>query len=118
MGERGRGIEGRIMTAVATGVTLAIDGRSVTVPAGGSVLEAVLAAGIDLPHLCKDDDMPAIGACRTCLVEIEGRRGVIASCVEPAREGMRVSTSSDLPRRLRRSVLDLTLGMGDGPRSE
>jgi formate dehydrogenase alpha subunit len=100
----------------ATGVKVEIDGRSQTVPAGTSVLDAALAAGVDLPHLCKDTDMAAIGACRTCLVEIEGQRGLVASCTLPCREGMKVSTGSPLATRVRRSVLDLTLAMGDGPR--
>ena len=98
------------------GVAIEVDGRIVAVDAGASVLDAVLAAGIDLPHLCKDADMQAIGACRTCLVEVEGQRGLVASCALPARDGMRVKTENDLARRVRRTVLDLTMAMGDGPR--
>ena len=60
---------------------LAIDGRPVEVPAGATVLDAVNALGIPLPQLCKDPDRSPLGACRTCLVQVEGsgvrRRRVI-----------------------------------------
>jgi len=75
----------------------------------GSLLDTILGAGIDLPHLCKDDNLPAIGACRTCLVEADGR--VVASCSLPASSVREVSTSSERVRRLRRGVLELTAGM-------
>src|SRR5437588_12974705 len=100
----------------ATGLRLQIDGGEVTIAGGASVVDAALAAGVDLPHLCKDPDMPAIGACRTCLVEVEGQRGLVAASALPARDGMKVSTATPLATRVRRTVLDLTLGMGDGPR--
>ena len=57
-------------------VRLTIDDKRVEVADGATVLDAVLAAAIDLPHLCKDSDAPVIGACRTCLVEVEGQRGM------------------------------------------
>src|SRR6476661_2135785 len=104
------------MVAGAT-ISAEVDGKRVEPGTGVSVLDAVLAAGVDLPHLCKDPDMPAIGACRTCLVEVEGQRGLVASCALPLRDGMRVVTDSELARSVRRTVLDLTLAMGDGPRT-
>ncbi|MBA4179029.1 MAG: hypothetical protein C0506_00415 [Anaerolinea sp.] len=79
------------------------------VEAGGSVLDAVLAAGIELPHLCKDDNLPAIGACRTCLVEADGR--IVAACSFPASMAKRVDTETKTARRIRRGVLELTLAM-------
>ena len=94
-------------------IALTIDGRPIAVGAGATVLDAVLAAGVELPHLCKDDDGPALGACRTCLVEIDGVRGLPASCSLPASDGMVVRTASDDARRARRGVLELTLGMRD-----
>ncbi|HLZ72416.1 MAG TPA: formate dehydrogenase subunit alpha [Dehalococcoidia bacterium] len=102
---------------VATEMQVSVDGRPVTVAESASVLDAVLAAGVDLPHLCKDPDMPAIGACRTCLVEVEGQRGLVAACALPARDGLSVSIAGELARRTRRTVLDLTLAMGDGDRA-
>ncbi len=88
-------------------MTLTIDGQ----PSGGSgsVLDAVLALGIELPHLCKDDHLPAIGACRTCLVEADGR--IVAACSVPAASVNAVSTTSEQAVRIRRGVLELTAAM-------
>src|SRR5262245_53447157 len=96
---------------------LIIDAQPVEVPAGATVLDAVNRLGIALPQLCKDPDRPPLGACRTCLVEVEGQRGFPASCHLPAREGMAVHTDSPAVVRMRRGVLDLTRSMlaeGDG----
>src|SRR5918998_1003074 len=92
-------------------LTVMIDGRDVRVPAGASVLDAARAAGIYLPQLCKDKDQRAIGACRTCLVQVEGARPFPAACHTPAREGMAVRTDTPEVTRVRRGVLELTLGM-------
>ncbi len=88
-------------------MTLLVDGREVR--AQGSVLDSVLACGIELPHLCKDDHLPAIGACRTCLVEADGR--VVAACSIPAESVRTVNTEEARVVRLRRGVLELTAGM-------
>lgn len=88
-------------------MTILIDGSALEPE--GSLLDAILAAGIDLPHLCKDDNLPAIGACRTCLVEADGR--IVASCSAPASSVREVSTTSERARRMRRGVLELTAGM-------
>src|SRR2546425_11776169 len=90
---------------------LAIDGRPVEVPDGATVLDAVNALGVPLPQLCKDPDRAPLGACRTCLVEVEGQRGFPAACHLPARDGMVVRTSSAGVMRLPAGGLDLTLGM-------
>src|SRR5262249_54355188 len=90
---------------------LAIDGRAVEVPAGATVLDAVNVLGIALPQLCKDPDRGPLGACRTCLVHVEGQRGTPAACHLPAREGMVVSTTHPDVVRVRRAVLDLTRSM-------
>ena len=81
-------------TIDAATIRLSVDGTDVELAAGVSVLEAVEAAGISLPHLCKDADGPALGACRTCLVKVEGGRGMPASCYTPAEDGMVVDTQS------------------------
>jgi len=86
---------------------MTIELNGATVDAVGSVLDTVLAAGIDIPHLCKDDNLPAIGACRTCLVEADGR--VIASCSMPAANVKVVTTHTGRVERIRRGVLELTL---------
>ncbi len=97
-------------------VRVTVNGEAAAVRAGCSALDAVLAAGVDLPHLCKDADGPALGACRTCLVEIEGVRGLPASCSTPISEGMAIRTDSEAAAAARRGVLELTLAMRDDTR--
>jgi formate dehydrogenase alpha subunit len=92
-------------------VILTIDGRRVEMPEGASVLDAVNRLGIPLPQLCKDPDRPALGACRTCLVHVEGQRGTPAACHLPARDGMVVDTQHPEVVRVRAQVLDLTASM-------
>lgn len=88
-------------------MTVTIDGNPL--PATGTLLDTLLAAGVAIPHLCKDDNLPAIGACRTCLVEADGR--IVAACATPA-EGLReVLTNSDRVRTVREVVLALTAAM-------
>ena len=94
-------------------VSLMIDGRAVQVRDGASVLDAVVDAGLHVPHLCKDADQDPIGSCRTCLVDVDGVRGLRASCHTPATEGMVVRTDSELLDRVRVTVLELTAGMVD-----
>src|SRR5881397_3178195 len=90
---------------------LAVDGRLVEVPSGATVLDAVNTLGIPLPQLCKDPDRSPLGACRTCLVHVEGQRGAPAACHLPARDGMVVDTQHPEVVRVRSMVLDLTLSM-------
>ena len=93
-------------TAEAT-VTLEIDGKSVTVPAGTSVMRAASEAGVAVPKLCATDSLEPFGSCRLCMVEIQGRRGTPASCTTPVEEGMRVTTQNDRLAKLRRGVMEL-----------
>ncbi|HTH76645.1 MAG TPA: formate dehydrogenase subunit alpha [Trinickia sp.] len=90
-----------------TDVTLEIDGQSVTVPAGTSVMRASIEAGVNVPKLCATDSLEPFGSCRLCLVEIEGKRGYPASCTTPVEAGMRVRTQSDRLQALRRNVMEL-----------
>lgn len=90
-----------------TMVTLEIDGVSVTVPAGTSVMRASAEAGIGVPKLCATDSLEPFGSCRLCLVEIEGRRGYPASCTTPVEAGMKVRTQSGKLGELRRGVMEL-----------
>src|SRR5712691_9412671 len=92
-------------------MNLVVDGRDVEVAAGASVLDAINRLTIPLPQLCKDPDRPALGACRTCLVHVEGQRGTPAACHLPARDGMIVSTTHPEVERIRTTVLDLTRSM-------
>ena len=88
-------------------VTLDIDGITVTVPEGSSVMYAASAAERKVPKLCATDSLEAFGSCRLCLVEIEGRRGYPASCTTPAEAGMKVRTQSSRIADLRRGVMEL-----------
>ncbi len=90
-------------------VKLNIDGRDVETQKGKSVLDAALDAGIYVPHLCHHPDLPPIGACRLCIVEIEGTEGLVPSCVTTAADGMVVRTKSEEIDRMRRLALELTL---------
>lgn len=88
-------------------VTLTIDGQSITVPAGTSVMAAAMSLGTKIPKLCATDSLEPFGSCRLCLVEIEGRRGTPASCTTPAEEGMVVRTQSENLSGLRKGVMEL-----------
>lgn len=90
-------------------VTLTIDGRQVTVPKGTTVLEAAQAAGLDIPTFCHDPELTRPGACRICVVEIEGMRNLPASCVTEATDGMVVHTESPQVREARQTILELLL---------
>ena len=97
----------------AQAIKVTIDGQSVEASAGSTILDAVLSAGVDLPHLCKDLDGPALGACRTCLVEIDGQRGLPAACHTPVSDGQVILTDSETARAARKGILELTLAMTD-----
>ncbi|MCW5576939.1 MAG: (2Fe-2S)-binding protein, partial [Burkholderiales bacterium] len=88
-------------------VTLEIDGATVTVPEGTSVMQAAMLADVKVPKLCATDSVEPFGSCRLCLVEIEGRRGYPASCTTPVEAGMKVRTQSPKLASLRRGVMEL-----------
>jgi formate dehydrogenase major subunit len=90
-----------------THVTLDIDGRAVTVPAGTSIMRAAAEAGVNVPKLCATDSIEAFGSCRLCMVEVEGRKGTPASCTTPVMPGMKVKTQTSRLEKLRRGVMEL-----------
>ena len=90
-----------------TQVSLTIDGRDVTVPAGTSVMRAAKECGGSIPSLCATDNVAAFGSCRMCLVEIDGARGTPASCTTPVAQGMVVRTQTEKLARIRKSVMEL-----------
>src|ERR1700730_7316331 len=90
---------------------LTIDGTPGAVPTSATLLDAGNRLGLALPQLGKDPDRPPLGACRTCLVHVEGQRGLPASCHLPARDGMIVQTTHPDAVKTRRAVLDLTWSM-------
>lgn len=88
-------------------VTLNIDGVDVTVPEGTSIMHAAQLGGVTVPKLCATDSLEPFGSCRLCLVEIEGRRGMPASCTTPVAEGIQVKTQSEKLADVRRGVMEL-----------
>ena len=90
-----------------TQITLEIDGMTVTVPAGTSVMRASTIAGVNVPKLCATDSLEAFGSCRVCLVEIEGRKGYPASCTTPVENGMKVKTQTSKLADIRRGMMEL-----------
>ncbi|QXI29547.1 formate dehydrogenase subunit alpha [Pseudomonas vanderleydeniana] len=88
-------------------VTLNIDGQSISVPEGTSVMRAAAMLGTSIPKLCATDSLEAFGSCRMCLVEIDGMRGYPASCTTPVSEGMVVHTQTPKLATLRRNVMEL-----------
>ncbi|MEY4920873.1 MAG: Formate dehydrogenase, alpha subunit [Pseudomonadota bacterium] len=88
-------------------IQLTIDGVSVSVPEGTSIMHAASISGVTVPKLCATDNLEPFGSCRLCLVEIEGRRGYPASCTTPVAEGIRVRTQTPKLADIRRGVMEL-----------
>lgn len=91
-----------------------IDDRNIDVPEGTSVLKAAQMVGIKVPTLCYLEEVQAIGACRVCMVEIEGAKTLMASCVTPVSDGMKVRTNTKRVRDGRKTVVELLLSEHDG----
>jgi len=91
----------------ANNVALQIDGKTINVPEGTSVMRAAAQAGINIPKLCATEMLDAFGSCRLCLVEIEGRKGYPASCTTPVAAGMKISTQTPKLAEIRRGVMEL-----------
>jgi len=90
-------------------IKLAIDSRAVIVPEGSTVLQAIEKAGLYVPTLCNDPALKPFGACRLCIVEIEGMRGLPTSCTTPAQNGMVVHTETGEIQRIRRTIVELAI---------
>ena len=88
-------------------VSLTIDGQTITVPEGTSIMRAAAEMGTQIPKLCATDTLDTFGSCRLCLVEIEGRPGTPASCTTPVGPGMVVHTQNAKIAKLRRGVMEL-----------
>jgi NADH dehydrogenase/NADH:ubiquinone oxidoreductase subunit G len=88
-------------------VTLTIDGTSVTVPAGTTILKAAQQLGRSIPTICYHDYCTANGLCRICVVEINGVKPLVPACLTPVREGIEVSISGVRAERSRRTILEL-----------
>ena len=88
-------------------VTLTIDGVEVTVPEGTSVMRAAAIVGTKIPKLCATEQLEPFGSCRLCLVQIEGVKGLPASCTTPVAPGMKVATQNERLAKVRRGVMEL-----------
>ncbi len=88
-------------------ITLTIDGNSVTVPAGTTILKAAEKLGRSVPTICYHDHCTANGLCRICVVEVNGVRPLVPACLTPVNEGMKVTTASARAERSRRTILEM-----------
>ncbi len=90
-------------------VEVNIDGRPVQVEEGTTIIEAARAAGIKIPSLCYMKDLNEIGACRVCLVEVEGARGLLPSCTTKVAQGMKIKANTPGVRAARKAVVELII---------
>ncbi|NLU21470.1 MAG: 4Fe-4S binding protein [Phycisphaerae bacterium] len=95
-----------------TKATVTIDGREVAINGERNLLEVIRKAGIELPTFCYHSDLSVYGACRLCLVQVEGR-GICAACSTPAQDGMKVRTTTEEIREIRRIAVELLLANHD-----
>jgi len=94
-------------------VNVKINGISIDVPKGSTILEAARLAHIEIPTLCYLKEINEIGACRICVVEVKGARSLVASCVYPVSDGMEIRTDSPKVLASRRKTLELILSNHD-----
>ena len=92
-----------VPVTISRTVELEIDGESVRVREGATILDACRAQGRDQPTLCYGDTLTPVNACRVCVVEVEGSRVLVPSCARKAEPGMVVRTASDRVRHSRRN---------------
>ena len=92
-------------------VTLKIDGKEVKVPEGTNIIEAAESVGIHIPNLCYLKGMRGVGACRLCLVEVEGLKAPIIACNTRVKDGMFVNRKTEKVEEVRKFVIDLILSM-------
>lgn len=95
-------------------VKLMINDKTVQVKEGTTVFEAARQNNILIPHLCYMENVHQFGSCRICVVEVEGAKNLMASCITEAKEGMVVRTNSERVRKVRKVIYELMLS--DHPR--
>jgi predicted molibdopterin-dependent oxidoreductase YjgC len=88
-------------------ITVQIDGKEISGAKGSTILDLAKAGGIDIPTLCYDPRLTPYGACRLCLVEVEGARGLLPACYAEATDGMVVSTRTEQLERIRKTLVEL-----------
>ncbi|MEW6714362.1 MAG: molybdopterin-dependent oxidoreductase [Nitrospirota bacterium] len=96
---------------MAKTLSLKINGKEVKAEEGATLLDAAEEAGIHIPNLCYLKGLKGIGACRMCLVEVEGGKGTVPACTAKVKDGMAVNTDTESLREMRKFVLDLILSM-------
>ena len=94
-------------------INLTIDGISLSVPEGTTVMKAALQIGIEIPHLCFLEGINEISACKVCVVEMQGKSKLITACNSPVEEGMVIYTNSPKVRQVRRTNVELILSQHD-----
>ncbi len=90
-----------------------VNGIAVSVPKGSTILEAARVAGVEIPTLCYMKEINEIGACRICVVEATGARGLVTACVYPVAEGMEIQTNTPKVQKARKTTLELMLSTHD-----
>jgi NADH dehydrogenase/NADH:ubiquinone oxidoreductase subunit G len=85
-----------------------VDGREIEADRNQSVLDAALAAGVEIPYFCWHPKLSVSGSCRVCAVQVEGRSWVEIACNMPVTDGLKVLTDTELVRDYRKSILQLT----------
>ena len=93
---------------------LTINGKQVNVSDNSTILEAAKSVGIKIPTLCYLEGLTPMGACRVCMVEVEGRATLVAACTTPVQEEMVIHTNSRKARESRKVVVELLLSEHEG----
>jgi bidirectional [NiFe] hydrogenase diaphorase subunit len=94
-------------------LTLSVDGMQVAVPIGATLLDAVSAAGLSVPTLCHLEGLTPVGACRLCLVEVEGSGKLLPACATEAAEGWAIQTHTLQLQEFRRMAVELFFAEGN-----
>ncbi|MBN1346502.1 MAG: formate dehydrogenase subunit alpha [Phycisphaerae bacterium] len=95
--------------AASKTVSLTIDGKQIEAPTGTTILEAARAGGIHIPHLCHDRRLEPVGACRMCIVEVQGARGFQTACTYKVQPDIVVRTNTEQIRQIRKDILEFML---------
>lgn len=90
-------------------VELTVDGLTLRVPPGTTLMQAAALVGVDVPRFCYHERLKIAGNCRMCLVQVNGGPKLVASCAAPAAPGMRVETASAPVRKAREGVMEFLL---------
>jgi len=90
-------------------VNMEFDGKAVSVPEGMTLVDAAATVGVHIPNLCHIKELKGVGACRMCMVELEGMKTPVTGCTTRTKEGMKVQTSTPKVEEIRKFVTDLVL---------